>query len=92
MVGLSESTANVYGWTGIVLGVIIGLVALGLSGGSNLARVLVSALMVVRIAVGVWAMIQVPNGVITGGITVVVALLVLFLLWNAKANAFFQSN
>lgn len=90
--GLSESTVNIYGWTEIVLGVIIGLVALGLGGGSNLARALVSALMVVRIAIGVWAMIQLPNGVVTGIITIVVALLVLFLLWNAKANAFFQSN
>ena len=90
--GISKSTATTYGWVEIALGVIIALVALGLSSGNNLSRILVSALMVVRAAIGVWAMLNLPNGVITGSITILVALLILFLLWNQKANAFFATN
>ncbi len=37
-------------------------------------------------------MIQIPNGMITGAATIAAALLILFLLWNQKANAFFQTN
>jgi len=90
--GISKSTATTYGWVEIVLGVIIALVALGLGRGNNLSRILVSALMVVRAAIGVWAMLNLPNGVITGSITILVALLILFLLWNQRANAFFATN
>jgi multisubunit Na+/H+ antiporter MnhG subunit len=90
--GIAKSTATTYGWVEIVLGVIIALVALGLSSGNNLSRILVSALMALRATIGVWAMIQLPNGIITGGITILVSLLILFLLWNQKANAFFATN
>jgi len=90
--GISKSTATTYGWTEIVLGIIIALVAVGLSRGNNLSRILVSALMVLRAIVGIWAMLQLPNGMISGTVTVVIALVVLFLLWNQRASAFFATN
>jgi len=90
--GISASTATTYGWVEIVLGVITALVAIGLGGGNNFSRILVSALMLIRVVVGIWAMVQLPNALITGVITVGVALLILFLLWNQRANAFFATN
>jgi hypothetical protein len=90
--GISASTATTYGWVEIVLGVITALVAIGLGGGNNFSRILVSALMLIRVVVGIWAMVQLPNALITGVITVGVALLILFLLWNQRANAFFAPN
>jgi hypothetical protein len=90
--GIEKSTATTVAWVDIVLGVIIALVAMGLNSGSNFARILVTILMAVRVASGVWAMINLPNGVVTGIVTVVIALLVLFLLWNQRANEFFATN
>jgi hypothetical protein len=90
--GISASTATTYGWVEIVLGAITALVAIGLGGGNNFSRILVSALMLIRVVVGIWAMVQLPNALITGVITVGVALLILFLLWNQRANAFFATN
>jgi hypothetical protein len=90
--GISPTTANISAWTEIVIGVIIALVAVGVSNGSNLARMLISILMVVRAAFGIWAIVMFPNGLVTGLVTIVLAVLVLYLLWNAKANAFFETN
>ncbi len=88
---ISDASANVYGWTSVVIGVAAILIAVGLSGGSNLARALVSLLMVVRMGVGLWALISLPEGVVAGMVTIVLALLVLFLLWNGKANDYFAA-
>jgi hypothetical protein len=90
--GISEASANVYGWTTIIIGALTALVAMGLSGGSSLARALVSLLMVVRMGLGLWAILSLPEGVVAGVLTIALALLVLFLLWNGKANAFFNAR
>jgi hypothetical protein len=89
---ISEASANVYGWTSIVIGAAAALVALGLSSGSGLARALVSLLMVARMGVGLWAMISLPEGLVAGVVTIVLALIVLFLLWNGKASAYFAAE
>lgn len=90
--GISGSTATTYGTVELVLGVIIALVAIGLAGGNNLARFVVTVLMVLRIGVGIWAIVTLPNGPITGTIAVAFALLIIVLLWNSKASAFFKTN
>lgn len=90
--GISKSTATTYGWVEIVIGVIIALVAKGLGNGNNFSRLLVSVIMVIRIGVGAWAMLNLPNGVVTGVVSIAAALITLFLLWNSKANAFFRTN
>lgn len=90
--GISPTTANISAWTEIVIGVIIALVAVGVSNGSNLARMLISILMVVRAAFGIWAIVVFPSGLVTGLVTIGLAVLVLYLLWNSKANAFFETN
>lgn len=89
---VEKSTATAYGWIGIVLGVVIALVALGLGRGSTLSRVLVSGLMVLRIVIGIWAMFLLPDSVVSGAIVAGIALIVLILLWNQKANDFFLAD
>lgn len=90
--GIAEASANAYGWASIIIGALTALVAMGLSGGSSLARALVSLLMVARMGVGLWAILSLPEGVVAGVLTIALALLVLFLLWNGKANAFFNAR
>lgn len=90
--GVEKTTATTYGWIEIVLGVVIALVAIGLGRGNTLSRVLVSGLMVLRIVIGIWAMFVLPNSIVTGAIVAGIALIVLVLLWNAKANAFFLAD
>jgi hypothetical protein len=90
--GVDRSTASTYGWIEIVLGVVIALVAIGLGRGNTLSRVLVSGLMMLRIVIGIWAMFVLPNGIVTGAIVASIALIVLILLWNQKANDFFVAD
>ncbi len=89
---IPEASANVYGWTSIVIGAAAALVAIGLGSGSSLARGLVSLLMVARMGVGLWAIISLPEGIVAGVITIVLALIVLFLLWNGKASDYFAAQ
>jgi hypothetical protein len=89
---VEKSTATAYGWIGIVLGVVIALVAIGLGRGNTLARVLVSGLMVLRIVIGIWAMFVLPDSIVSGAIVAGIALIVLILLWNQKANNFFLAD
>jgi hypothetical protein len=91
---ISEGTATTYGIVELVLGAVIALVAIGLGRGNNFARILVSILMVLRLGVAIWAGIVLWG---TGGFWSVVvagllALLVLVLLWNDRANQFFATN
>jgi hypothetical protein len=90
--GISSSSATTYGIVDIVLGVLIAFVAIGLAGGNNLSRFLITALMVLRIAVGIWAIVALPNGAVTGVLVVAFALLIIVFLWNAKASSFFNTN
>lgn len=89
---VEKSTATAYGWIGIVLGVVIALVAIGLGRGNTLSRVLVSGLMVLRIVIGIWAMFVLPDSIVSGAIVAGIALIVLILLWNQKANDFFLAD
>jgi hypothetical protein len=75
----------------IVIGLATIAVGLMLGGGSNGARILVTILMVLRIAAGIWAMMAAgTNHLGEGLITIVIAVVVLGLLWNAKANEYFS--
>jgi hypothetical protein len=89
---IAEASANVYGWTSIVIGAAAALLAIGLGSGSSLARALVSLLMVARMGVGLWAIISLPEGIVAGVITIALALIVLFLLWNGKAGDYFAAE
>lgn len=92
--GMTKSAANTYGIVEIVLGLIIALVAKGLGSGNNFSRLLVTMLMLLRVGVAVWVAVQLWGyagfwAVVIAGL---VSLLVLIMLWSAKANAFFATN
>ena len=92
--GISEGTATTYGIVELVLGAVIALVAIGLGGGNNFARFLVSILMVLRLGVAIWAgfVLWGHGGFWSVVIAGLLALLVLALLWNDRANQFFATN
>ena len=89
--GWSAGEARIEGIVGIVFGLILALLASALGKGSKFARFLVTIVMLFRLVVGaveavaLWGSTYMWAGVVG----VVVALLVLWLLWNAKAGAFF---
>jgi hypothetical protein len=91
---ITPSAATTYAWVEIGWGVIVALVAIGLAGGSGLARFLVTALMLVRIVTAVLAALALAGTtgfwtvVISGGI----AAIILAMLWTARATAFFRTN
>ena len=92
--GISESSATAYGIAEILFGIVVALVAVGLSNGNNFSRFLVSLLMVLRmlaavvVAAAFWGTDQIWVPVVAG----LMALLILFMLWNGRASAFFRSN
>ena len=92
--GISASTATTYGIVELLLGVVIALVAIGLGGGNNFARILVSILMVLRLGAAIWAGIVLwgSGGFWSVVIAGLLALIVLALLWNDRANQFFATN
>ncbi|MEG3616211.1 hypothetical protein [Isoptericola haloaureus] len=92
--GISASNAAVYSWTEIVFGVITALVAIGLSNGNRFSRFLVTVLMAVRAALTLWTVISWWG--IAGSWSALVsglfAILVISMLWNARADAFFRAT
>ena len=92
--GISTGTATTYGWAEIVIGVITALVAIGLGNGNNFSRLLVTLLMVVRAALSVWVAIVLWGhaGFWSAVLAGVIAVVILVMLWNARANEFFRTN
>jgi hypothetical protein len=92
--GVNPSTATTTGWVSIVLGLVIALFASALGNGSKFARLLISLLMMFRFVLGSFAIVTLWGSNLVWGAVVLtlVALLVLFLLWNSKASAWFASR
>lgn len=87
---VAESTITYTAIAAIVIGVIIGLLALGLRSGSNGVRILIGIVMVVRIVFAVWAIIALPGSRFEGVVSAVVALVVLYFLYGSEdSKAFF---
>ena len=89
--GLSGGSGSAYGWVELGIGVLTALVGVGLLRGSGMARLLVTALMVLRVLAAIWVAITFSGqggllvSVLIGG----VAVIVLLLLWNGRSDAFF---
>ena len=87
---VAESTITYTAIAAIVMGVIIGLLALGLRSASNGVRILIAIVMVVRIAFAIWALIALPGSRFEGVVTAIVAVVVLYFLYGSEdSKAFF---
>lgn len=93
-IGIETSRETTMGWIFIVLGLVIALFASALGNGSKFARLLISILMMFRFVLGVLAVIATwgTNYMWGASIVALVALLVLYLLWNSKASAWFAAR
>lgn len=91
--GIAASTATAHAWAEIVWGVIAALIASGLGNGSNAARLIITILAVVRVGLSILAAFTLSGIAALWLIatTGVIALIVLAMLWNARATAFFQA-
>ena len=87
---ISESTLLYSGIASLAFGIIIGLLAMGLRGGSNGVRLFIAVIMVLRAVFGVWALIAVQGARFSGFATAVIALVVLYFLYvNEDSKEFF---
>ncbi|PJJ65231.1 DUF7144 family membrane protein [Compostimonas suwonensis] len=78
------------GIVSIVLGLVIVLVARGLLGGSQVARVLVTIVQALALAGAVLGILFAPGQFVSSLVTGLLALLIIILLYTARANAFFR--
>lgn len=76
-------------WVSIILGVVTLLLAVGLFRGNNLARWLVSLVMVVQLLGAAVSLISRNASVLTSVVQLVLSLVILVFLWSRKASAFF---
>ena len=92
--GISSSSATTYAWAEIVFGVITALVAVGLGNGNNFSRLLVTLLMLLRAGLSVWVAVALWGhaGFWSAVLAGLIAVLILVMLWNDRANEFFRTN
>jgi hypothetical protein len=77
----------------LVLGLVTAWVAYALSKGSNFARFLVSLVQVLNIANAIWTWIELGgNYVISAILNIAIAMIILILVWNRRANEFFATR
>ena len=74
----------------IFVGVVIIAIAGGLLRGSPSARIVVTVFQVLSIMGGVFLAIAYPPGAIGAYIGIAISLVIIFLLWTGRANAFFR--
>ena len=74
----------------ILVGVVIIAIAGGLLRGSPSARIVVTVFQVLSIMGGVFLAIAYPPGAIGAYIGIAISLVIIFLLWTGRANAFFR--
>ena len=70
------------------------LIAIGLWNGAGWARLVVTALMIVRIIGSIWVAFALSGhgGFLVGTIAGGLAVIVLLLLWNGRSDAFFNAT
>lgn len=88
---VDSGTAKAIAAVGIAFGVVMMLIASALGGGSNAIRILVSFLMVLRILAAPLAVVAMGSGQAPEAVVdLLFSLVILALLWNSKASAFFK--
>lgn len=85
------ASANAIGWTLIVFGVLLALLAIGLSRGSRVIRMLITIVLVLRLVWDIY-LIVFTNYDAAAFVSIIINFILLWLLWNSKANAFFNQR
>jgi hypothetical protein len=75
----------------IVIGVVYLLVAKGIANGSRMARFIVALITVLSIASAIWIMFTAPSLWLALLVQILLGLIVLLLLYSARATMFFRS-
>lgn len=76
----------------LIFAVIQALFAVFISKGSNVARILITILLAIRLAASLVGMFTVPAFIAQAVIDVIISIVILALLWNARANEFFTDR
>ena len=91
----SLNTPDQLMWAGLIaitVGVIKVLLALALGGGSEIVRVLFTIIVALNLGAGVWAVLATRGEQqLSGAFSAVIAGVVLYLLLNQRADAYFES-
>jgi hypothetical protein len=86
------SDPSTYAWASILIGAFLALLAIALSNGSRLIRFLIIVVMMFRIALDVYAWLNIDDiSLVQLGISSAFALLVIVLLSTRRAIQFFRS-
>ncbi len=75
-----------------IFAVIQALFAVFISKGSNVARILITILLAIRLAASLVGMFTVPAFIAQAIIDVIMSIVILALLWNTRANEFFTDR
>ncbi len=89
--GDNETVGWTYGLVTILMSVIYLLVAKGIANGSRVSRLIVGIITVLHLLSGVWIAIVSSGHRLTGVVQAVLALVILFMLYNARASRFFRA-
>jgi hypothetical protein len=89
--GGNEAVGMTYGIVTIVISVVYLLVAKGIANGSRFSRLIVGLLTLISLVGGIWVAIVASGQRMTGVIQAALALLILFMLYNARASRYFRS-
>lgn len=91
--GKTSTDFMLAGYVLIGLGAITAIIASLISKGSQMARLFISVLMVLRVGGHIWALVVGGTATLAGSVIgIAVAIMVLALLWGAEANAFFDAK
>jgi hypothetical protein len=89
--GGNEAVGMTYGIVTIAISVIYLLVAKGIANGSRVSRLIVGLLTLISLVGGIWVAIVASGQRMTGVVQAGLALLILFMLYNARASRYFRS-
>jgi hypothetical protein len=90
---VSSGSVGTYGWLAIIWGVLALLVGFALWGGAEWARVVVAVLEVLHLAGGIYLLFAWSGTFLWQGIwQILVAALILWLLFNPRADEFFAGR
>jgi hypothetical protein len=90
--GDNQTLGWTYGLTTIVISVIYLLVAKGIANGSGVARLIVGIITFISLIGGIWVALVASGQRLTGVVQAVIALVILFMLYNRRASSFFAAN